>query len=49
LIEKESGKRLENLSESFKDYGIRNNDTLVLREPPKGRQEGDEEEEENDE
>jgi len=38
------------LSESFKDCGIRNNDTLVLRELPKGKQENDEEEEEqNDE
>jgi hypothetical protein len=37
LVEKtDGGKVLKDLNQTFRDYGIKNNDTLVLRDAPRG-------------
>lgn len=38
---------VEDLKQSFRDAGIQNDDTLVLREPPRARAESSEDEEED--
>ena len=36
MIEKSGGKVLDDLGQSFKDCGISDNDTLMLKEAPRG-------------